>query len=159
MPQLCLGPGSRKCRGICVIAPPPVLSLAWQPRPLTQQLVGFLSHSDWVLLHKELQTLASAKILWVVGMGRVSRMLGSLRNEEVNLNSTDDGVLLWMGIPLEMDMINTVQWVTLHFRGGANTARIPKGHLGMGLQSWLALRLNPRATPGLRHLHLAPPTS
>lgn len=128
-----------------------MLSLAWQPRPLTQQLVGFLSHSDWILLHKELQTPQSAKILWVVGMGRVSWMLGSLRKEKVNLNPTDDGVSLWMGIPLEMDMINTVEWVTLYFHGGANTARIPKRHLEMALQSVLALRLNPRTTPGLRH--------
>lgn len=128
-----------------------MLSLAWQPRPLTQQLVGFLSHSDWILLHKELQTPQSAKILWVVGMGRVSWMLGSLRKEKVNLNPTDDGVSLWMGIPLEMDMINTVEWVTLYFHGGANTARIPKRHLEMTLQSGLALRLNPRTTPGLRH--------
>lgn len=123
-------------RGICVAPLPPVLSPAWQPRSLTQQLVGFLSHSDWVQMHKELQAPESAKMLWLVGMARVSRMLGSLRNEKVNLNSTDD-------IPLEMDMINTVRWLTLHFHGGANTARIPKGHLGMGLQSGLALRLNP----------------
>ena len=87
-------------------------------------------------MHKELQAPESAKMLWLVGMARVSRMLGSLRNEKVNLNSTDD-------IPLEMDMIKTVRWLTLHFHGGANTARIPKGHLGMGLQSGLALRLNP----------------
>ena len=54
------------------------------------------------------------------------------------------------GIPLEMDMINTVGWVTLHFHGRADIARIPKGHLEIALQSGLALRLNPKTTPGLR---------
>lgn len=82
-------------------------------------------------------------MLWDVGMGRVSWMLGSRRNERVNLNSTDDGVSLWMGIPLEMDVINAVGWLTLYSHGGTNTARPPKGHLGVGLQSGLALRLNP----------------
>lgn len=66
-------------------------------RPLTQQLVGFLSHSDWVLWHKERRTPESAKIVRAVGMGRVSWMLGCLRKGKVKVNFTDDGVSLWMG--------------------------------------------------------------
>lgn len=68
-------------------------------------------------MHKELQTMESAKMLSVVVLGRVAWTLGSLRNEKVSLNSTEDGVSLWMKVPLEKEMINTVGDAPFHGGG------------------------------------------
>lgn len=51
------------------------------------------------------------------------------------------------GIPLEMDTTDTVGWVPLHFHSGVNTARIPKGLLGVGLQPGAGFKTKPQNSP------------
>lgn len=105
-------------------------------------------------MHKELQTPESAKMLSVVAMGRVAWTLGSLRNERINPNSTEDGASLWMGVLLEMNVMNTEGYTMLQSRD--QYCWNSPGALGNGPTVWTGFRLgseqmNPRRTPGLRH--------
>lgn len=114
--------------------------------------IGFPQPFRLGAMHKELQTPESAKMLSVMTMGRVAWTLGSLRNERINPSSTEDEVSLWMGVPLEMNMMNTEGDTTLC--GRDQHCWNSCGALWNGPTVWTGFRLeseqkNPEKTPGL----------